>query len=114
MRTFNVIIHNFNTGKFEKYDILAYLSAAWDQCAQKHSWVYSVDYDIQVAEKPEDVDIAHWVDSELRHQFWSRCQYEMVLSGWPDTNKTAKVDIYWQCEMNMDLIVELFKENLKG
>lgn len=82
------------------YDILPYLSREWK--------------DLKPSFKKEaKADIQEWVRKRLQYQFWSRCQYEMLVLPWPTGPKDApkKVDVYGQCIPNLGLITRLFKEN---
>ncbi len=42
--------------------------------------------------------------SELRYYFWSKCEYEIILSPWPPhgDDKDKKIDVFDQIEMNWD------------
>lgn len=47
------------------------------------------------------------VRNKLRYYFWSKCEYEVIISGWPPPRedsgfKNRKVDIYEQVMMNWD------------
>ena len=50
---------------------------------------------------PEDL-----IEMELRHKcmyyFWSKCEYEVIVTGWPDTKTERKIDIYQQLEANWE------------
>ena len=41
------------------------------------------------------------------YQFWSRCEYEIILQDWPGQTKQEKVDVYWQIKNNLDLVTEV-------
>ena len=95
MKPFYVIDYNINTRKFEKYDIMEYLLDSYDLA------------------RPKPKDIAGWVKQESIYHWWSRCEHEIILRDWPCGKVEEKWDKYTQIQMNFDLIVELFKENLK-
>lgn len=128
MKEFNVIIED--NGKFVPYDIMEYLKYKWEEFVKRYNEV-SNDPDFDKFDAywkfPETYpEIKRWVDNELKYQYWSRCEYEMILSPWPhreldiDTpkykkgtaiiieNDSKKIDIYEQCKMNLDIITELF------
>lgn len=46
----------------------------------------------------------------LKYQYWARCEYEVILTGWPkpskDTFKELKIDIYNQVTLNWDAFVD--------
>ena len=54
-----------------------------------------------------------FIKKEAMYQWWSRCQYEIIISDWPPSGKKEKWDVYRQVMMNLDNIVILFMENLK-
>lgn len=97
---FYVWIMDFNGKNLVPYDILPYLSQEWGE--------------LKPGKKKEaSKDLRGWVDSKLKYQFWSRCQYEMLVLPWPPGPKDSskKVDVYDQCVPNLDLITRLFAEN---
>lgn len=99
---FYVWVIDFNTGEPSKYDILPYLSDSWG--------------DLKPASKQKALgDLQEWVKSQLMYQFWSRCEYEMLILPWPnkDSDKPRKVDVYQQALPNLPLITKLFAENEK-
>ena len=46
----------------------------------------------------------------LMYQYWSRCEYEIVLTGWPPPNKDSfkdmKISIYDQVTLNWDAFID--------
>ena len=46
------------------------------------------------------------IERELRHKcmyyFWSKCEYEVVVTGFPDTKTERKIDIYDQLDANWE------------
>ena len=70
MREFNVIGYNFNSKEFVPYNIIPYLVSQ-----------YKIKRD-----KPKTFDeVKEFVKKESMHQWWARCEYEIVLSPWPYT-----------------------------
>lgn len=45
--------------------------------------------------------------SECHYYFWGKCEYEVVISGWPNENIQKKIDVYEQLEANWDIFKEL-------
>ena len=97
MKPFYVIDYNINAKKFEKYDIMEYLLDSYDLSRTK----------------PKPKDIAEWIKRESIYHWWAKCEHEIILQDWPCGRVTEKWDKYAQIQMNFDLIVEVFKENLK-
>lgn len=54
------------------------------------------------------------IERELRHKcmyyFWGKCEYEVIVTGWPDTNTEKKIDIYQQLEANWEIFKNLVFE----
>ena len=116
MREFNVIGYNFNSKEFVPYNIIPYLVSQ-----------YKIKRD-----KPKTFDeFKEFVKKESMHQWWARCEYEIVLSPWPYTlspserakeennveawkehwkkhlKKKKKIDVHYQVMMNLDIITAL-------
>ena len=87
---FNVIWFNFNAQKFEPYDIIPFFV---DVCRYEN---------FKTFEEYKDR-----ITSEAHYYFWARCEYEIILQGWPCTNITEKWDVYRQIMMNIDIITNL-------
>lgn len=92
MKKFNVIIWNVNARKFESYDIIPYLI----DCYQKSKT------------KPKTFDeFKEFIKKNSMYQWWSRCEYEIILKDWPNGTTESKIDIYQQVMMNIDIITEI-------
>ena len=97
MKKFNVIIFNFNTRKFEYYDILPY---------------FIREYKENNLNLSSSEEFKKFILDEAQYQFWGRCEYEIILQGWPCTDIEEKWDVYDQIKMNIDVIVNLLMEEL--
>lgn len=57
------------------------------------------------------------VEMELRHKcqyyFWAKCEYEVVVTGWPDTGVEKKIDVYTQLDNNWEIFRNLVFELIK-
>ena len=135
MKQFNVINYNFNARKFEPYDVIPYLVHAYKEQIKRHRDNPNDDY-WKIPETFDEFKI--FVQRESQYQFWSRCEYEIVLGPWPyisapnegyDTSKENDVeawkehwkkhldscdkwDVYQQIMMNLDLVTETLMEEL--
>jgi len=49
-----------------------------------------------------------FIDGEAFHQFWSRCEYEVIVTGWPQQKREHKMDVYEQIKTNLDTITKVF------
>ena len=135
MKQFNVINYNFNARKFEPYDVIPYLVHAYNNRVEKHNELPEEEY----WKVPQTFDeFKEFVQKESQYQFWSRCEYEIILSPWPyvsapnegyDTSKENDVeawkehwkkhldscdkwDVYQQIMMNLDLVTKTLMEEL--
>ena len=135
VKEFNVLIEN--NGKFEPYNIMRYLKNSWERFIERRNEVSKdPEWDDDFKNDsywtyPETFEqIKKWIDRELKYQYWARCEYEIILSSWPsydldeDTKKYKKgtvvipdgkgrkIDIYEQCKMNLDIITQIFLEDI--
>lgn len=123
MKSFKVLLHNFNTNSPEAYDIMPYLIRTWQKCEETDNWWPAKDYQTKPSTRE---DFIEFVKSACRNQYWSRCEYEFLMLGWPygktDTledcykviKSTTKIDAYAQIEMNLEVITDVFIENVKS
>ena len=61
---------------------------------------------------PKD-EFAEELKNKLLYSFWSRCEYEIILSSWVGYADNLKIDIYDQITMNWNSFVNYvwnFKE----
>lgn len=48
------------------------------------------------------------------YYFWSKCEYEVIVSAWPPKNGTdRKIDVYTQLKENWDIFRDLVFKELK-
>lgn len=101
MKEFNVIWFNHMSNKFEKYDIIPYLI----NCYNKKE---------KLNKNSSFEEIKKFILSESSYQWWSRCEYEIILENWPTQKYNQKIDIHQQIEMNIDIITEIFIDILNN
>lgn len=95
MIVYNVIIYNINKKVFEPYNIIPYLVEQYNN----------------LKEPPTTFDaIKQFIKKESMYMWWARCEYEIVLTSWPNKDVEEKWDIYKQIDMNIDLITKLFMD----
>lgn len=125
MNKFNVIIYDFNGKKFTTYDVLPYLRNAYEERVVRHKELLKkikrskkLDESI-LDDKYNKVpvtfnDFKEFVKSESQYQFWSRCEYEIILSDWPPSNPPIeeKWDVFDQIMMNHDIVTKLLMEDV--
>ena len=94
MLVFNVIVYNFNTKKFVPYNIFTYLEREFKKSSLKDMSKES---------------LMSWILDKSQYMFWSRCEYEVILSPWPpNENVSRKIDVFEQIEMNIEVITDMF------
>ena len=97
-KKFNVIVYECNKNTFEEYDVLPYLK----RCYEKKD------------KKPETFDeFKKFVKDESMYQFWSRCEYEIILVDRPCQQISKKIDVHQQIMMNIDIVTNLLMEIVK-
>ena len=102
MKSFNVIIYDPNLRKFVEYDIMPYLIRTYNEKKERKETL------------PKTFDeFKNFVKSESQYQFWSRCEYEIILIDWPWQKNHEKWDVYKQIMMNLDIVTKVFMENIK-
>lgn len=96
MNSFNVIIED--NGKFIPYDVIPYLYERYKKSKPKPK---------------THENLKAWIKNESMRQWWSRCEYEIIISDWPPSGKEEKWDVYKQIEMNLDLITSILEKEIK-
>lgn len=51
-------------------------------------------------------EIKKEIDISLMSRYWSRCEYEVVVSNWAGKDFEQKIDVYYQLQPNLDRITE--------
>ena len=53
-------------------------------------------------------ELAERIDRKALWQFWSRCEYEMLITSWPTgpDDKHYKIDVYQQLKFNWDRFID--------
>ena len=126
MIPFNVINFNINTKKFEPYDIMPYLIDTYNDRVKRY---HELNFKANTSKTQKKFDeyktaLEYWkipkifdefkefVIKESQYQFWSRCEYEIILVDWPSQKTEEKWDVYNQIMMNLDLITETLMKNV--
>lgn len=103
MPVWNVFFYDFNKRRIVPYNIFDHASFRED--CKKHAKKYAQD--------PEK--FAEEVKHELHYYFWCKCEYEIILSGWPpkEDDDGRKVDICQQVLLNWDVFIAWLWEHRK-
>ena len=60
-------------------------------------------------------ELKEFIKGESQYHFWSRCEYEMIIHGWPVRKNDYKIDVHEQIMMNIDTITDiLYKELIEN
>ena len=99
MKSFNVLRFNFNTKKVEPFNVLPYFIEQY-----KNS-----------KDKPKTIEeFKKFIERKAKYEFWGRCEYEIIICGWPNIEDQEKWDVYSQIMINIDLITNLLIEEING
>lgn len=91
-KSFYVLNWDFNSDDLEQYDVLPYFRECYNGLKKDKRPTTFNEWE-------------EFVKSKGKYQFWSRCQYEIIVTGWPQQKNEVKVDVWRQIEMNIDVIV---------
>lgn len=91
-----VYIDNINTKSIETFDVFEHHRFAED--VRKAYKRHKDDFDA----------FAEDVKMYLAYYFWSKCEWEVIVSAWPPTNRISqrKIDVYEQVRNNWDVFIE--------
>ena len=102
MIPFNVIEYDFNTQKFQAYDVMPYLVSVYEESKTQNYRKTPKTFE----------EFKKFVEKESQYQFWGRCEYEIILVDWPCQKHEEKWDVYQQIMMNLDLVTRILMENV--
>lgn len=94
MIEFNVLYWDFNKDKPSPYDILPYFREEYKKLKKKDRPVTREQW-------------KEFITRKGMYMYWARCEYEVIVSQWPPTDKSYKLDIWKQIKANLDLIIEI-------
>ena len=97
MQKFNVIIEDVNRREFIPYNVIPYLVRQYKEAKNKPTTFE---------------EFKSFIEKESKYQWWSRCEYEIILKEWPTGKKEEKIDVHWQVMMNIDVITKLLMDEI--
>ena len=111
MEQFNVLTWNFNSDSIEHYDVIPYFVRAYNErkkrakrkSFQKASEEYRKTYGVPETHE----EFMDFVKDESMYMFWSRCEWEMIVHGWPAQKNEYKIDVHEQVMMNIGHIADI-------
>ena len=99
IKSFNVINFDINSSKFETYDVMPYLVGCYKN-ERKDKRPVTFD------------EFKKFIELKSMYMYLSRCEYEVILSDWPNQKTHKKIDIHWQIMNNIDIVTNLLMENV--
>lgn len=111
MLSWNVFYGDFNNRDIETYDIFDHWSFRLDcqKLLKKYDKVFKKDgtFDRET--------FAEELRRDLMYYFWSKCEWEIILSHWPpsDRHREMKIDVFDQVRLNYDVFVDYVWSNRK-
>ena len=100
-KNFYVLNWDFNTDNLVEYDVLPYFRDCYKNLTK--------------SKRPSTVDEwKEFVKGKGMYMFWSRCQYEIIVTGWAQQKNEAKVDGWRQINMNLDVRVKILMEEFES
>lgn len=100
IKPFYVIIEDVNKQEFVKYDVMKYLVNEYHEAKPKDKPITRTEF-------------TEFVENKSRYMYWSRCEYEIILKPWiGNQTKERKIDVYWQIENNIDIVVDILMYNV--
>ena len=96
---FYVIIEDVNAKEFKKYDVMPYFVDCYDKVRRNG--------------RPKTFDeFKEFVKSKSMYMYWSRCEYEVVISSLIGFAEEKKIDVHYQVMNNIDLVTRLLMESV--
>lgn len=123
MKSFNVIHFDPNKQEFEPYNVIPYFVQTYREHVKRF---HEISSEASMSDNPEEFKdiLEYWkipktfdefkkfVEKESHYQFWSRCEYEVILVDWPCARIQKKIDIHEQIMMNLDVVTRLVVESI--
>lgn len=95
----NVYIGDFNSARIKSYNVFNNGSFLED-C--KINWKKN---------KGDRQAFSERLRRDLMYYYWSKCEWEVVVSSWPEGRGEAKIDVYDQVMLNWELFVDYVWEH---
>lgn len=102
IKPYYVLAWDVNRRTVEYYNIMTYLVDTYKENKKRKNKIFGngnlSSFD----------DFKAFILDASKYQFWSRCEYEIVVGGFPPTDDKKKIDVYDQIEHNIDVITTHF------
>lgn len=109
MLTWNSFFEDFNKREIVVYNIFKHQSFR-DDCKKV---VRSFDKTLNTTGVFDREAFKEKIRRELMYYFWSKCEYEIILTAWPPNDKfrDSKIDVYDQVMLNFDVFIDYLWDN---
>lgn len=105
---FYVLVWDINKDKIEHYDILPYFR-------KEYETRFTTNSKYKELKAPKTLlEFKDFIEHESLYQYWSRCEYEMIIHGWPVEKECYKIDVHEQIMMNLDIIANILYNEYFG
>lgn len=107
MISFYVMYKDFNTGEIKQHNVLYRLRKAIFS-GRKLSKDFTL-FDEKCNKIPITTkdQFREFIDRYFMYHYWAKCEWEFIVSSWPNNNKEVKVDAYSILRPNIPVIAEL-------
>ena len=98
----NVYVHNFNKNEIEVYNIF-----------EHGSFIEELKKDFQECKNKDD--FARILRSKLRYYYWSKAEWEIIISPWIGRKEPCdiKIDVYDQIMNNWEVFLDYVWRNMQ-
>lgn len=104
MIEFKVINWDTNSDRLVHYDVMPYIYSEFEKYRKRNKLaIKNVTFE----------ELKKFINDTAKYRYWSRCEYEVIVTGWPVSKNTYKLDVYEQIKMNLDNITQLMLEDLQ-
>lgn len=98
-----VYVENVNSKRIERYNVFSHTGFSKDCTRAVKTFLDSPDEGIERLQE----EIKHC----LMYWFWSKCEWEVVITGWPDADTREKTDVFKQVTLNYQRFFDYLWEN---
>ena len=110
--SFNVIIYEPNRKELESYDVMPHFRREYSEHVKRVKKYGKKNPELKIPQTFGEFRM--FVEDESRYQFWARCEYEVIISDWPNGKFEKKIDVHYQIMNNIDLVTRLLMEDVKS
>lgn len=101
MLVFNVLVHDFNRNEIKPYNIIT------------DSLLKDIKKQRRNSKITSRLELKEYLKSEFMYHYWCKSEYEILMKGLSKSDEEDKIDVWFQINMNLDLITQLIEQELK-